>query len=114
MPVPGADSTREAASPCLGRADAKEMLLELCKRGGVVCCLPHPFYYLLQQIIPLAPGSGGEPGVRGCSGLGPAAPVFLGFAAVSCTSAFIIESAGGISSERLFRAVSDSFADSNR
>lgn len=43
MPVPGADSTREAASPCLGRADAKEMLLELCKRGGLCAAFPIPF-----------------------------------------------------------------------
>lgn len=48
--MPGADSTQEAASACLGNADAKEeMLVGLCK---FVFCLPRPFYYLPQQINP--------------------------------------------------------------
>lgn len=73
--------------------------------------LPSPSLLLLAPANnPRAPGSRGEPGIRRRSGLGPVAPVFLGFAGIS---AFIIHLAGGISSERLFRAVSHSFADSN-
>lgn len=106
MPLPGADSTREAASPCLGSADAKgRNAAGALQMWGVACCLPQTFHYLPQQITPWAPGSGGEPGVSGSSGLRLVASVFQSLDGVSCAAAFITQSAGGTSSERLFRAV---------
>lgn len=106
MPLPGADSTREAASPCLGSADAKgRNAVGALQMWAVVCCLPRTFYYLPQQITPWAPGSGGEPGVRGSSGLRLVASVCQGFAGVSCASASITQSAGGTSSEKLFMSL---------
>jgi len=51
MPVPGADSARQAVLPCLGSADAKATnAVGALQIWSAVCCLPQPFYYLAQQI----------------------------------------------------------------
>lgn len=108
MPVPGADSTREAAWACLSSTGAK--VRNACW-AVQICVLPPSALLLLSPTNkPLASGSREDPGARGSSGM---RPVFLAFASVSWASGFIIQSSGGIFSERLFKAVSDLFAYSN-
>lgn len=96
---------------CWSSADAK--VRDACW-ALQICLLPFSALLLLAPANkPLGPGSRGEPGARGSSGMRLAAPVFLAFASLSRASDFIIQSSGGIISERLFKAISDLFADSN-